>query len=191
MNILSVILLLVSLTGPVGTESCLVIQKRSITINGDTSLGGFSCDYEISGVNDTLYFDNLPFSPYSFTIPVEAFRCGNFLLNRDFRSTLKADEYPKVTVQVQSLEEKDKGLLTGCIKLLLVGKYKTLDDVEFCQSFANGRQVLTADFVFYASEFKLEPPKKLGGLVTTSDKMNISVSLVLDHSPHQSPCLSN
>lgn len=191
MNILSVILLLISLTGPAKTESCLVIQKRSITIDGDTSLGRFSCDYEISGVNDTLYFDNLPSSPYSFAIPVEAFKCGNFLLNRDFRSTLKADEYPKVTVQVQSLEEKGKGLLTGCIKLSLVGKYKTLDDVEFCQSFVDERQVLTANFVFYASEFKLTPPQKLGGLVTTSDKMNISVSLVLNHSNQKSPCSSD
>ena len=188
MSLISVILLLISLTEPVKTESCLVIQKRSITINGDTSLGGFSCDYEISGVNDTLYFDNLPSSPYSFTIPVEAFKCGNFLLNRDFRSTLKADEYPKVTVQVLSLEEKNKGFLTGCIKLSLVGKYKTLDDVEFCQSFVNNRQVLTANFVFYASEFKLEPPQKLGGLVTTSDKMNITVALVLNHVTQKSPC---
>ncbi|MBL6446032.1 YceI family protein [Fulvivirga sp. 29W222] len=191
MSILSIILLLISLTEPAKTESCLVIEKRSITINGDTSLGGFSCGYEVSGVNDTLYMNNLPYSPYSFTIPVEAFKCGNFLLNRDFRATLKAEEYPKVTVQVQSLQEQGKGLLTGCIKLSLVGKYKTLDDVEFCQGFVNGKQTLTTSFVFHASEFKLKPPQKLGGLVTTSDKMNISVSLVLNNSTQKSPCLAN
>lgn len=191
MSILSVILLLVSLAEPTKVESCLIIQKRSITINGDTSLGGFSCDYEITGVNDTLHISNLPSDPYTFSIPVEAFKCGNFLLNRDFRSTLKYEEYPKISVQVTSLEQKVKGTLTGCMKLSLVGKSKTLDDIDFCQNIVDNKLVLSADILFYASEFKLSPPKKLGGLITTSDAMNITISLVMKHTEEQSPCAGN
>ncbi|ELR72486.1 hypothetical protein C900_01481 [Fulvivirga imtechensis AK7] len=179
MSAISVIFLLSSLLGSPKADPCLIIQEKSITINGNTSLGGFSCDYEVAGKGDTLHINTLHISPYSFTIPVEAFECGNFILNRDFQSTLKAKTHPKVTVEVLSLEEKEPGTMKGNIRLSLVGKSKTLENIEFCMKLDKTRQVLSADFVFYASEFKLTPPRKLGGLIKAEDAMDITVSLVL------------
>lgn len=179
MNIVSVIFLLIASTGLKSSDTCLIIQEKIITIDGNTSLGGFSCDYETSGKSDTLHIDNLSSSPYSFTIPVEGFRCGNFLLNKDFQTTLKAEEYPKVTVNVLSLKETEPGTLTGSVRLSLVGKSKTLTGVNFCIQSSGENKILTTNFIFHASEFNLTPPRRLGGLIKTDDAMNITVSLVL------------
>lgn len=179
MNTISIIFILGTLLGEMKAEPCLVIEEKIITVNGNTSLGGFSCDYEIAEKNDTLRIDKLHLSPYSFTIPIEAFECGNFLLNRDFQTTLKAKTHPQATVEVLRLNENEEGAMTGCIRLTLVGRSKTLDDIEFCMKLYKERQVLSADFVFYASEFKLTPPRKLGGLIKADDAMDITVSLVL------------
>ncbi|MEX2595075.1 MAG: hypothetical protein WD426_20090 [Anditalea sp.] len=178
MSTLSIILLWLSLlhleAGPF-----LIIQEKRITVNGNTSIGSFSCDYGISGKNDRLYMDRLTSSPYSFSVPVEAFRCGNFLLNRDFRTTLKAKRYPEISVQVLKLQKEKNGIFRGTIKLHLVGKSKILKDVKFTLKAHDKNQVLSTDFIFSASEFELIPPKKLGGLIKTEDNMEIIVSLVL------------
>lgn len=179
MNFLSVIFLLTALVSYINSEPALIIQEKSITINGNTSIGGFSCDYEVGGKNDTLFIGNLQQSPYSFVIPVAAFECGNFLLNKDFQTTLKAETFPKATVEVLSLEEKESEMFKGIIRLSLVGKTKILENVVFCLGQINKKQVLTANFVFNASEFNLTPPKKLGGLIKADDAMDITVTLVI------------
>lgn len=117
--------------------------------------------------------------PYCFSLPVAAFQCGNFLLNRDYQRTLKAKEYPEIAVQVLSLKENEGGGLTGKIKLYLVGKSKTLDNVNFTFQSHENKKALSAHFVFKASEFELKPPKRLGGILKTEDAMNITVELLL------------
>ena len=182
MKFISVIFLLVVLsayTNRMFDPSYLIIQEKSITINGNTSIGGFSCDYELSGKDDTLFIKKLSSYPYSFSIPVEAFQCGNFLLNKDFQTTLKAKEYPQASVQVLSLKEKGDGTLRGTINLTLVGKSKKLENVKFILNEKDEKLALSADFLFQASEFELTPPKKLGGLIKTDDSMNITVELIL------------
>ena len=160
-------------------EPYLIIQEKRITVNGNTSIGSFSCDYGVSGKNDLLFINKLASSPYSFSVPVDAFRCGNFLLNRDFRATLKAKEYPEISVQVLKLNKDKKNTFRGTIKLFLVGKSKTIADVEFTIKAQDNNRILSTEFIFSASEFDLIPPKKLGGLIEADDEMEIIVSLVL------------
>ena len=126
MGIISVVLFVIPLFLQHKTADYMVIREKRIMVNGQTSLGGFSCNYTLSEQNDTLFIDNEAKNPYCFSIPVEAFSCGNFLLNRDFQFTLKAEEYPEVMVKVLQLEADKTGSLVGSIELSLVGKKKVL-----------------------------------------------------------------
>jgi hypothetical protein len=179
MKLISVILTLLFLPETNVKPSYLIIQGKSITINGNTSIGGFSCDYDVTGKNDTLFIKNLASQPYGFTIPVSAFQCGNFILNKDFQNTLQSKRYPKASVQVLNLKETGKGVLNGKLKLTLVGKSKIIDNVCFTWNETDQTILLAADFVFLASDFDLTPPKKLGGMIKTDNAMNIIVELVL------------
>ena len=178
MNIISVIFLLVFST-LFPKEPFLVIEGKSITVTGNTSLGGFSCEYTVSEKSDTLFIAQLSFSPYNFSIPVKEFQCGNFLLNRDFQHTLKEKEFPKVSVQVLNLVQNGPDSYTGTIMLGLVDKFKKFKNVDFKIMRDNNQASLNASFVVLASEFQLKPPSKLGGFIKADDALDIDVSLVL------------
>lgn len=176
---ISVVLFLISFIMQPAASPYMVIKEKSITVDGNTSIGGFSCTYNLSGQSDTLFINNLAEAPFCFSLPVPAFKCGNFLLNRDFQHTLKADEYPEISVEVLSLVQNVKGDYTGKIKLNLVGKFKYLDDVKFQIKKLDKSSLLSANFLFKASEFELVPPSKLGGMIKADDEMTITVDLYL------------
>lgn len=176
MNLLGVILFWTTLFA--ASTDYLVITEKKITVNGNTSLGGFNCKYNVPQQNDTLFIANMTANPYCFAIPVESFACGNFLLNRDFQYTLKAEEYPEITVKVLSLKRQQSSLI-GNIELSLVGKTKLLKDVSFIKMVNGEKTSIVASFVFYASEFQLTPPRRLGGMIKADDEMDVAVELTL------------
>lgn len=176
---ISVALFLISFIMQSAASPYMVIKEKSITVDGNTSIGGFSCTYNLAGQSDTLFINKLAETPFCFSLPVPAFKCGNFLLNRDFQHTLKADEYPEISVEVLTLDKKGNGNFTGKIKLNLVGKYKYLEDVNFQIKKYDNTRILSANFLFKASEFELVPPKKLGGMIKADDEMIITVDLYL------------
>src|SRR5690554_2014370 len=143
MNSISVVLFLITLFAQHKEADYLVITEKSITVNGNTSLGGFNCNYKLSGQSDTLFIDKITANPYCFSIPVQAFSCGNFLLNRDFQFTLKAEEYPEIMVKVLSLAPDKPGVLTGNVELVLVGKTKILENVKFIKQIGGKFSVIS------------------------------------------------
>src|SRR5690554_4211648 len=82
----------------------LLIYEKEITVSGNTSLGKFDCSYYVNSRKDTLALNN-PGGSFIFEIPVADFSCGNFILNNDFRKTIKAKEYPKAQVKVSNLRK--------------------------------------------------------------------------------------
>ena len=182
MKVLSVVLfLLTSWMVPSSDESYLIICGKQITVDGNTTIGSFSCQYEESKQNDTLFLSNerKAKQPYAFSLKVPEFSCGNFLLNKDFQKTLQAEKHPQIVVEVTNLHKNDKQEFIGSVRLTLVGKSKTIEEIRFYKKTIDNQKVLFTDFVFTASEFKLTPPKRLGGLVEADDCMNISVELEL------------
>jgi len=177
MNILSVVLLGILTFIQPKNESYLIISGKSIQVDGQTSIGGFSCNYNTSGQSDTLFLNGRAESPYHFILQVPRFQCGNYFLNKDFQSTLKAEQYPEVTLRVSEVKKVASGDLMGKVKLQLVGKSKVLDGIRFTQKCVQGRNYLTADISFSSKEFELNPPKRLGGLVKAEDLLKITVNL--------------
>lgn len=159
----------------------MVISEKKITVEGNTSLGEFSCNYGIEGKNDTLYL-HTPTKEhlYEFEIPTEDFQCGNFLLNRDYQKTLKAKKYPTITVKVEHLNMIDPNSMHGELTLTIAGKTQTIDAVRFDKFIEENKEMLQAAIHVNMSAFDLEPPKKLGGLIKTDDSMLVSVALVIN-----------
>ncbi len=159
----------------------MVIKEKKITVEGNTSLGEFSCEYGIVGKRDTLYLETSgPEHLYEFEIKTEDFRCGNFLLNRDYQKTLKAKEHPTITVRVEHLTSMNSHSMQGMLTLTIAGKTQTMDQVPFKKSMLEGKESLQAAIELHLSTFELEPPTKLGGLIKTDDAMLVSVSLIIN-----------
>src|SRR5690554_3014166 len=104
-------LLYMLLTFPMANNE-LVIMEKEITVSGTTSVGDFLCSYYVNNQKDTLLIDEEASSTdFLFEIPVAKFTCGNFLINNDFRRTIKAKEFPSALVKVSRLK-KNKGHYT-------------------------------------------------------------------------------
>lgn len=154
----------------------LLIHEKEITVSGNTSLGTFDCSYHAENRKDTLAFiRSNPGDTFLFEIPVADFSCGNFILNNDFRKTIKAKEYPKAQVKVSNLRKRSDGY--DCeLSLNLAGKDLVFRDFGLADK--QGRLVgyLTLDF----ETLDLDPPSKFGGLIKVDDVLYLSLSLVYE-----------
>ncbi|MCH7412216.1 hypothetical protein MM213_01875 [Belliella sp. R4-6] len=171
MRILIILVLMCSYTA--SSEKKLVITEKEISVSGQTSLGGFTCNYTNENFKDTLFVNsNKLNNPIVFDIPVQDFGCGNFLLNRDFRKTIKATEYPHAKVTVNNLRENGSDY-TCDVKVNLVGKkleYRSL-------KLKNHKDQLIGKISINFDELDLSPPSKLGGLIKVEEQLNLEIKL--------------
>jgi hypothetical protein len=159
-------------------EEVLIVREKTVTVRGNTSFGKFNCSLNKVNTCDTLFLGKTH-KPYGFILPVKSFGCGNFLLNRDFQNTLKADKHPEIMVEVLSLNQV-RNQYHGNLKLKLAGATKMLYNVPFEQQTGKNCHVLRADLQLQFSHFNLEPPKKLGGLIRVEEDLLISVDLEVE-----------
>lgn len=173
MRVLLVILLII--LGLSNKEKEMVVTAKKIIVTGQTSLGGFKCDYSKNGLKDTLYIDNqLHAKELVFDIQVQNFSCGNFLLNKDFRKTIKADEFPKAEVRVRNLKSNSGGYYCD-LYVDLVGKKITHQKLPLQKT----KEGLKANLILSFGELDLDPPKKLGGLVKVEEQLALEIALTI------------
>lgn len=168
--LLALILILMS---PYKEEREVIVTRKMITVSGQTSIGGFNCDYSRNGLKDTLYIDySKKVKDLIFEIPVQDFSCGNFLLNKDFRKTIKADQYPTAKVRVKDLKSS-YGHYSCDMTVDIVGKKLYYNDLILKRT----SEGLAANLVLSFEELELEAPKKLGGLVKVEEELHLEFKL--------------
>lgn len=171
MRILLMILLM--LLGAPVKERTLIVTRKTIQVSGQTSLGGFNCDYNKVGAKDTLFLDTHGKGrELVFEIPVQEFSCGNFLLNRDFRKTIQAEQFPNAIVRVRNLQA-NYGHYTCDLMVDMVGKRLDFPNMVLKRR-ADG---LVADLVLGFGELELKAPSKMGGLVRVEEELSLSIFL--------------
>lgn len=175
---LLLILLFVSLSGTPSKEKSLVVKEKTIVVKGRTSVGKFHCSFNVMDACDTLFLNNNQ-KQLGFILPVKAFGCGNFLINRDFQATLNAEVHPEIHVEVSNMR-KVGAKYFGDLRLKLAGTTKDLLNVEFESNSSTVCKSLKTDLILQFSQFDLNPPKKFGGLIKVENDLAITVALEVD-----------
>lgn len=159
-------------------NKALIIDQTEIIVKGKTTIGSFECSYESQDKRDTLLFDSKSHAVASldFEIPVSAFGCGNFLLNSDFRKTLKAEEHPICLVSVSNLQRGSQ-MLFGDIFLQMAGKDHVLEKVAFYQLDDKYQGSLNLSM----EELGLNASSRLGGLVKIEESIDLEINLFLEN----------
>lgn len=157
------------------SSESIIVVKQAFTIEGTTSVGDFSCTYELDQ-RDTVKINSLSTETASieYTIPSSAFECHNFLLNRDFKKTIKSKEHKEIKVVIFGFRKKGNQYICN-LRLQLAGKEKLYEETQLKIS---GKDVTGALIVKFP-DFDLTPPKKLGGLVKVKEDIKISVALTI------------
>jgi len=151
----------------------LIITQQRVQVSGYTSVGKFDCDFSRVGMTDTLKLNSTgDLRTLEFIIPVKSFSCGNFLLNNDFRSTLKANEYPNALVTVSNFRLKS-GKVYCKMVLDLVGQKLVFPDL-LLEKNPTG---MSANLILNFDMLKLSPPSKFGGLIKVENQLDLELHL--------------
>lgn len=162
-------------------QPAIVVQGQRVAVSGETSVGGFRCEFKRETANDPISIQggsDAGAALLDLKIPVKDFGCGNFLLNRDFQKTLQQSQHPFIAVKVLTLVE-DGDTYLGNIELTIAGRTMDLESVRFRHVDENRGPVLKAELTMNMSQLGLEPPKRFGGLIRVDEKLAIIVDLVL------------
>ncbi|UJP63871.1 hypothetical protein [Mongoliitalea daihaiensis] len=154
-------------------EKDLVITQKTITVSGQTSIGAFNCSFSRNGMKDTISLNSqINNSVLNINIPVSDFACGNFILNRDFRKTIKAEEFPTCEVKVANLR-KNRNDYTCRLTVSIVGKTLEFDNFYLKHT----KDGLEGNLSLAFSDLALEAPKKMGGLIKVEEQLDLQIVL--------------
>lgn len=169
----------------------LIIQpSSSLTIKGKSNLNSFQCSIMEYTGSDTLVLVEGGENEYSVFqqgfvgLSASSFDCGVKLITYDFRETIKSKEHPVVSIEFISFErspsysgmqEKFKGKL----EISIGGVTKSFEMNFTMEANEAGVVHLQGGRNFTFSDFKLEPPSKMMGLIKVEDLLTVNFHLVL------------
>jgi hypothetical protein len=162
-----------------------VSGSSKVIVEGASNVNEFQCATANYRGTDLLRKSSLPgISSYRLSgkieMEVRSFDCENRMMTRDLRETLKAEEYPKITIELLSLiipENPVNGQkVSGKADITLAGNSRTFDitwtlilDRDFM------RLKGTQDFKF--TQFNLNPPSKMMGMVQVKNDIVVDFDL--------------
>ena len=165
-----------------------VQQNSNLSVYGSSNVNRFTCVIQSIGVCDTLFVTKNTGAAVVLNgclkLDVLAFNCHNNLIQKDLRKTLKAEQYPKMTIRFLSLKKmptltRQSEDITGWVEVELAGTKKVMELNYSFLANAAGEILLNGSRKFCFSDFSLAPPQKLGGLIKIRDEFDVQFQLVL------------
>lgn len=167
--------------------SWVIDAKSQLTIYGSTNINSFACKMDCYIGSDTLQYINdytsreIQFSRNQMSIPIRSFDCGAKQISKDFWKTLKSETYPQLDINFRSLQNlvvKNNNCINGNVDITLAGftaRYTISYHVKRDKNiiFLKGTQPVNF------SDFKLEAPEKLKGLIKVNECLKVEFNLVL------------
>ncbi len=170
-----------------GHVKWVVEPNSTLRVQGKSNVNSFTCNINVNTEQDTICFINASLSQVRLSGDIQmdilGFNCHSSLITKDLRKTLKATEYPTMTIRFLSLESmpllqhKDE-IIKGWVEVELAGVVKKFE-LSYSFSTKGTGILLNGGREFCFSDFKLSPPKKLAGLIRIKDEFNVNFQLIL------------
>lgn len=146
-------------------------QKNNIEINGWTNINTFKCSnpkFKNSGIVFSLTKNQLP----NINVSVDDFDCKNKIMTADFRKVLQSDQYPNLTIRFLDFQKTHSNKFEAVVevKMMTVSRKYNIEFAHYNKSLIGNKRLKF-------SEFKIVPPKKMGGMVYVKDELDLVFSL--------------
>jgi len=168
----------------------LVLKGGTLNVAGSTNINTFSCIIPNYSIPDTLICyknfgkDQSIAMTGLVSLPIFSFDCHNNMMTADLRKTLKAKDFPKLIIHFISLRKfpelkKTPENITGMVYIELAGITKKFE-VNYTISMDDQKVIrLIGKRSVSFSDFHITPPRKLGGIIQTKDKLDVEFHLSL------------
>jgi polyisoprenoid-binding protein YceI len=161
------------------------IQKDQSTlwIEGKSNVNQFTCHAKkYSTLIDTPEMEHDPFKLF-VEIAVNGFDCGKRRMNRDLYDALKADDHPTIDFEYEKTHSLSYSDSTDLYKLMVngtltvAGHTKTIEFPMSATLLDEGSIRAEGQANIRMSEYNVEPPTALFGLVKVDDKLTVHFEL--------------
>jgi hypothetical protein len=168
-----------------------IVQPSSkLIITGKTNINSFQCSSAYCG-RDTLVLQeggpgNRPLFLKGYVgLDASAFNCGLQMMTNDFGKTIKSKEYPSISIDFISFERLP---IYGCaeekfrshLKISLSGVTRSFEVTCSIEAKSNGQIHLKGGRNFIFSDFNLEPPTHMMGMVKVKETLDVNFHLILE-----------
>lgn len=162
----------------------VILPASEVTVIGDSNIAAFQCEFDTSYLEDSLqisYSQNgnkINFTGAVLVLNNKGFDCGSKGINRDFHDLLQTKQHPKILLNLNDvmLSSPTKGLAR--VGITIAGKEKfyevpvTIKDGVIAEFKGNLHLNIT--------EYGLEAPKKLFGMIVVKDEIDINFNLFVN-----------
>lgn len=163
----------------------IILEGSKLRINGTSNVTDFECIYSEQISSDALYQqisygDSLFISGDSIKLRASSFDCGKRAINRDMQKTLKAEEFPFLEIGLKSVEIADELPFSATLRITIAGKTR-LDNILITSFSSTERGIsFSGNGPVLLSNYDLEPPSALFGLVKVDDEIDIRFDLIIE-----------
>ncbi len=171
------------------------VSGSRIAIEGRSSVNSFTCSTsEASGIallNNRI--QTASSSSYGFSksdprlhldVPVSTLECGNRRMNSDMREALKAEEHPYIRYCLDDVTLKDRPqeadgwyAIGATGRFEIAGKERTVQVDVRGRHTENGIYQIEGSLPLRLSDYGIDRPSKLFGLITVHDEVHVTFSL--------------
>ena len=149
----------------------IIIDRLEIEILGNSTVGKYTCVNSLL-YRDTIYLSSSTKNSLKSEISMSNFECGNRIMNKDLKTTVKATKFPKSTVTINNI--KPFGTNYKCsLNFHITDKTLSYQNLVL----KNTKESLEGVVAVTFSEISLEPPTKMGGIIKVKDEFVIHFNL--------------
>lgn len=167
-------------------------NSSKLYLLGSTNVNTFRCDCMEQFSTYTMKMvsgesgETVSFSNTKLLIPSSRFDCGNRLMNKDMFQTLKGEKHPHIQIELKDavqLSGKSLGESTDWVPMKattvisIAGIQKTVKMDVLGKKLAQNRYQFKGNKGIHLSEYKLDPPSPMMGLVQVNDVITIYLDL--------------
>ena len=167
-----------------------ILNTGKMSVQGRTNINSFSCEIGGYSGKDTLKIYDSEKSKEPFRVAgslryrVDEFRSGSAMMTGHIKKTLESEKYPFINIQAISFENRPDMTLNNqniiaIIEIQLHGVSRRFP--VNCQLRKEGPKVLSirCEKSIKFSDFEINPPSTLGGLVRSQDQLTVLVSFAI------------
>lgn len=163
----------------------IILESSKLRINGTSNVNDFECIYEDEIETDTLTHSiqiqdtSIAVQGDDISLRVNSFNCGKRGINRDFRKTMKSDVYPNIDIELLSIVSPYGIPTLANVATTLGGVTKEYTIELYDYQIENGVAIVSGTNRINMSDFGINPPTALFGLVKVRDEIEIEFSLTV------------
>ena len=161
----------------------IVLNQSKLRIYGTSNVTDFECLYDNDFEQDTLSHQlNIMGSGVlvqgdSLPLVVDSFDCGKRAINKDFKNTLKYKEFPDIDIELLEVFSTNTIPDRASVAITLAGVTRQYEVELKEEPSANGVIIISGTQRLFMTDFNLNPPRALFGLIKVSDELMISFEL--------------